>query len=134
MEPLTHEEALVGVAVCAAYADGSMAAEESDEFAEQLSSCRALSRLDEASLRAAMMKVDSLARQEGDAAFLARASAALPADLRPTAFYLAVDLVLADDELASEERAFVEKLRKALGVAEDVAARIVEVVLLKNRA
>ena len=134
VEPLTREEAFVGVAMCAAYADGSMAAEESDEFADQLASVRALQGLDEPALRQALLKVDRIARKEGDAALLAQAAAALPADLRPTAFYLGVDLVLADDELASEERGFVEALRKALQVPEDVAARIVDVVLLKNRA
>lgn len=134
VEPLSREEALVGVAMCAAYADGSMAMEESDEFADQLASCRALASLDEARLREAMMKVDAIARKEGDNALLAKAAAALPADLRPTAFYLAVDLVLADDELAPEERFFVDRLRQALAVPDDVAQRIVEVVLLKNRA
>lgn len=124
----------MGVAMCAAYADGAMAMEESDEIADQLASCRALARLDEPRLREAMMKVDRIARREGDAALLAHAAAALPEDLRATAFYFAVDLVFADAALASEERAFVDRLSRALGVPQDVAGKIVDVVLLKNRA
>lgn len=132
-EPLSLEEAFVGVAMCAAFADGIMEMEESEEFAEQLGAWRALAALDEKALRAAMLKVDAIARREGDAKLLAKAAAAIPEDLRPTAFYLGVDLVLADDEMAPEERVFVDRLQRALAVPAELATRIVDVVLLKNR-
>ena len=119
--------------MCAAYADGSMDAEEAEEFAEELQFCRALESLDEPALRQAMMKVDALARKHGDEALLARAAAALPPELRPTAFYLAVDLVVADGELASEERGFIRALGKTLGVPEGLATQIVEVVAIQKR-
>jgi uncharacterized membrane protein YebE (DUF533 family) len=133
-EGLSHAEALVAVAMCAAYADGSMDAEEADEFAEELQFCRALESLDESALREAMMKVDAIARKHGDEALLARAAAALPAELRPTAFYLAVDLVVADDEVASEERGFLAALGKTLGVPDSLAAQILDVVSMRKRA
>jgi len=132
--PLTPAEALVAVAYCAAYADGSMDMEESEELSEQLAECHALRSLDEDGLRAAMMRADEIARKQGEAALLARAASALPAQLRPTAFYLAVDLVAADDELAGEERGFLRTLGQKLGVPDPLAAQIVEVVAIRRRA
>lgn len=79
------------------------------------------------------MKVDRIARREGDTALLVAAAAALPSELRPTAFYLGAQLALADGEFPEEERTFVETLRSALGVPEDVAARIVDVIGIRNK-
>ena len=134
MDALTEQEALVGIALCAAYADGSMRPEEDERLSEQLESCRALEGCDEASLRAAMQKADRLLAKEGESGLLARAAAALRPDLRPTAFCLGADLVLADDEVAPEEHAFVERLRQSLGVDPSLARSIVDVLLIRNRA
>lgn len=134
MEPLNEQEALVGVALCAAYADGSMRAEEDERLADALVSCRALRGVDEARLREAMQKADRLLAKDGEAGFLARVAAAIRPDMRPTAFCLGADLVLADGEVATEERAFVERLRAAMGVEERLARSIVDVLRLRNRA
>lgn len=133
-EALTVPEAFVGIALCAAYADGSMDAEEDEALAEELQACRALEHLSEAELRDAMMKADAILSKEGEGAFLARAAASLPPDLRATAFCLGADLVFADDELAPEERAFVERLRKSLGVEAGMAQRILDVLQIRARA
>lgn len=134
MDPLTQHEALVGVALCAAYADGAMSAAEDEELAADLATCRALRGCEEAEIRAAMMKADRILSKEGEAALLTRASAALAPELRATAFYLGTDLVLVDDEAATEERAFVERLRQRLGIEASLAQRIVDVILIRNRA
>ena len=135
MDPsLSRTDALVAVAFCAAYADGTMDAEEDEELTEQLQSCRALSALDEPGLREAMMKAESIARKHGDEALLVQAAAALPAELRPTAFYLAVDIVVADDEVDSEERGFIAALQEKLGVPAGLASQIVDVVAIRKRA
>lgn len=133
-EALTVHEAFVGIALCAAYADGTMGAEENEALTEDLQGCRALQGLDEPELRAAMMKVDRILSKEGEATLLARAAAALTPELRATAFCLGADLVLADDELAPEERAFIERLRKGLGLDAAAAQRIVDVLLIRARA
>ena len=134
MEALTEREALVAVALCAAYADGSMGAEENEELSEQLATCRALQGVDDDAMRAAMMKADRLLSKEGEAGLLARASAALRPDLRETAFCLGAELVLADEDVAREERAFIDRLGKSLGVDPSLAQRIVDVLLIRARA
>ncbi|HUR67767.1 MAG TPA: tellurite resistance TerB family protein [Candidatus Thermoplasmatota archaeon] len=133
MDPLTPAEAFVGIAFCAAYSDGTMGAEEDQELSEQLQSCHALVDLDEADLRAAMMKVDAIARKHGDAALLAHAAAALPPELRETAFCLGAELVVADGEFAREERSFLERLRSALAVEPALAQRIMDVLSIRDR-
>lgn len=134
MELLTEQEALVAVALCAAYADGSMGAEEDEHLTERLGGIRALRGLDERSLRAAMMKANAIAQKGGDGALLGAAAAALRPDMRATAFCLGTDLVLADAEVAEEERAFVERLRRTLGIEPALAQRIIDVILIRNRA
>lgn len=134
MESLTPAEAFVGIALCAVYADGSMGAEEDETLTEELRSCRALRRVDEPGIRAAMQKADGILRSEGESGLLSRAAAALSPELRVTAFCLGADLILADEELASEERAFIERLRGSLGVEPAMAQRIVDVLAIRARA
>lgn len=134
MEPLTPAEALVGIALCAAYADGSLGADESEALSEELASLPPLRRESEAAIRAAMQKADRVLSKEGEAGLVARAAAALTPPLRETAFCLGADLVLADEEIAAEERAFIERLRRGLGVDPALAERILEVLLIRARA
>lgn len=134
MESLTPAEAFVGIALCAAYADGSMGAEENEALSEDLQSCRALRGVDEAGIRAAMQKADRILSSEGEGGLLSRAAAALSPELRATAFCLGADLIMADEELASEERAFIERLRRSLGVEPAMAERIVDVLAIRARA
>ena len=134
MEPLTPAEALVGIALCAAYADGSMGAEEDEALTEELQRCRALRGYDESAIRAAMQKADRILSKEGEGGLLARAAAALGPDLRPTAFCLGADLVMADDELAVEEGSFIERLRRSLDVDPALAAKVLDVLRIRARA
>lgn len=134
MSSLSTTEALVGVAYCAAFSDGTLGAEEDARLEEHLAECRILKTCDEATLHAARRHVARVAREAGDAGLLQQAARALPPALRETAFCLAADIVLADGDVGEEERAFVECLRTTLGVEGSLAERIVEVVLIRNRA
>lgn len=124
----------MGVAFCAVFADGTMEIEEDERLAEHLADCRALRGCGEEELRAAMTKAERYARQHGEEALLLAAAGGLEPRLRETAFCLAADLVLADGEIADEERAFIGRLRKALGVQETLASQVVEVLLIRNQA
>ena len=134
MTSLSTPEALVAVAYCAAYADGTMGAEEDARLEEHLAECRALQRCDAETVEGARRRVGRLASEMGDAALLAAAAHALPQPMRETAFCLAADIALADGDIADEERSFIGRLRKELQVEETLASRIVEVVLIRHRA
>jgi hypothetical protein len=59
---------------------------------------------------------------------------AIPPDLRATVFAVAADLVLADARIDGREKAFVDHLQAALKVDDATALKIVEVLIIKNRA
>ena len=134
LEPFSQLEALVGVAFCAVFADGTMEVEEDDRLSEYLADCRALRGCAEEDVRLAMTKAEAYARKHGEHALLAAAARSLQPPARETAFCLAADLVLADGEIAEEERGFIDRLRGALGVQESVASKVVEVLLIRNAA
>jgi hypothetical protein len=59
---------------------------------------------------------------------------AIPAELRATAFALAIDLMLADGRLGSRESTLIDQLQRALQIEGALARKIVDVLLIKNRA
>jgi hypothetical protein len=59
---------------------------------------------------------------------------AIPSDMRATTFALAVDLVLADGRLGSRESTFIDQLQTALQIEGTLARKILDVLLIKNRA
>jgi hypothetical protein len=72
--------------------------------------------------------------QEGTPAVLQEAARAIPARLRPAAFAVAVDLMLADSRLERAERQFVTRLATALKVPRPLARDILRVLRIKNGA
>lgn len=58
---------------------------------------------------------------------------AIPADLRPTTFALATDLVLADGRIGDREKSFIDQPQAVLRIDDATALKIVEVLLIKNR-
>ncbi|MCC7035338.1 MAG: TerB family tellurite resistance protein [Acidobacteria bacterium] len=72
--------------------------------------------------------------EEGDVPALMRAAArAVPARLRPSAFALVADLLLADGTIEAAERRFLQRLAADLRMHPDEAARVMEVMRVKNR-
>jgi hypothetical protein len=53
--------------------------------------------------------------------------------LREAAFAVATDLVLAEGIVAEEERTFLNDLYQALGVSNEIAIQVIQVILIKNR-
>ena len=53
-------------------------------------------------------------------------------ELGVTTFAIAVDLMLSDGRLSPKEETFVDELRTLLNVERDTAARIIDVLLVKN--
>ena len=79
---------------------------------------------------------DKLARllvQGGPERLIEAAQDALPSELRPTAFALSLDVSLADGVIQDEERALMAKLRTSLEIPNDLALKITEVMIIKNR-
>jgi tellurite resistance protein len=72
--------------------------------------------------------------EKGAPAVIARGAGVIPRRLRPAAFALAADLVLADGKLEPAERRFLRALAGQLGVDAESAAAMLDALLVKNSA
>jgi len=61
------------------------------------------------------------------------AAMAVPARLRPSAFAVVPDLLLADGKIDRGERGFLQRLAVNFGIPSRMAADTVDVMLVKNR-
>jgi hypothetical protein len=126
-------EAVAAVLVAAVSADGRLGVDEADRLSHILST----SRLFEQAVQARDVQVVERALNRltdyGVAPVLSACGAVIAPELRPTVFAIATDLVLADGGIDGREQAFIDQLQTALGVNEDLAVKIVEVLLIKNR-
>ena len=129
---LDASEGYAGVLVAAAAADGVVTEREALDLVAALSRQALFDGLPEKQLRAMLQKLGALAREHGSAALVAMAAPSVPADLRETAFANAVDLVMSDDQVTPAETEWLRKAQAALGVRDDRAARITEVIRIKN--
>lgn len=124
--PLTEAEGFCGIAACAMYSDGVLNAEEDDLLIEALLDVDVLQGFDEDALREALVKVSHLASRHGDGHLLQASVDAISPARRPEAFRLAAELILADGEVDTEERQFLERFRHALGIPDADAKKVID--------
>lgn len=79
-----------------------------------------------------MDKLFGLLRKHGPEPVLEKSVAGLPDELRDTPFAVAADLVFADGSIEDEERLILESLQASLGVEEETAIKIIEILKIKN--
>ncbi|MEM6254428.1 MAG: tellurite resistance TerB family protein [Cyanobacteria bacterium P01_D01_bin.156] len=130
---LSPAEALAAVCLVAIAADGYLSDQESREMDMLLSRMRLFKSY--SSEMVSRMK-DSLLQQlqqHGPSHLVEMANSVLPKELKPTAFTLATDLVLADGNVTSQEQAFLDDLHRILDISSEQALTIVEVITIKNR-
>ena len=131
---LSLPEAVASVLVAAISADGTFGVDE----ANRLNSVLSTSRLFDEAVRLGDVDVVeravNLLTERGLTPVLAACAAGIPLELRATVFAVATDLVLSDGRIEGHEKAFVDQLQSALKVDDGTAQKIVEVLLIKNRA
>jgi uncharacterized tellurite resistance protein B-like protein len=131
---LTANEAIPGILVAVANADGDMADEEIGALVGVTRRMRMLESLSDEQHDAMINKLFSFLKKQGASALLQAGVASCPRELRDTAFLLATDMVLSDGVVEQKEKEFLMQLKKALGIADDVAQKIVDVMKIKNKA
>jgi uncharacterized tellurite resistance protein B-like protein len=130
---LTLREAAVTVLVGAIAADGALAPVEGARLNALLSSMRLYRQVPPEHLRRLIDNaLDVVTRSRPDQ--LLAACAVIPDELRASIFALAVELVLVDGTIAEPEKQYVDALQAALGIDEQTAMKVVEVLLIKTRA
>ncbi|MGQ0536435.1 MAG: tellurite resistance TerB family protein [Methanobacteriota archaeon] len=132
-EKLNAREGFCGIALCAISADGVITEEEAFGLTNALARMRLYQGISEREFRGMFAKLVSTARAKGVEPLLSEAAAAVPPELRPTAFAVATDLLMADGHVAPDEKRFLEKIQKSLDVPDDLAVKIADVIRIKNQ-
>jgi hypothetical protein len=129
---MSPQEAFVSLLIASARSDGSVSPHEANQI-EHVVAGMQLFRGGGYEMRQGIFKAAAeRIRERGADAVIQTAAAVVPTTLAPTAFAVAVDLMLSDGQLSPNEQRFTDGLRVLLNVERDTAAKIVEVLTLKN--
>ncbi|BDX39715.1 hypothetical protein CYCD_30700 [Tenuifilaceae bacterium CYCD] len=127
-----EKEAFFAIIFACMAADGEIAPEEEINLINLLASRPTFRKFD---LRDAMKKIQRILKEtkslEG---LLDKAVDKIPAELRPTVYTNAVDFVLADGTVAQEEEVVIAMLKSKMNISDDLSKKIIEVIILKNKA
>ena len=133
MRVLDLDEALIALFIGAMDANGQVAREELARAHHLIWSTRRFRRKSGETVGRLIDRMKRFLEQHDRAAVMERAARAIPAKLRPSAYAIAADLLLADGRIDAHERRFLQRLAASFGIGTRRAAGIVEVMLLKNR-
>jgi hypothetical protein len=131
---LTVDQAVIAVLIAAMDANQHVSAEEAARAHHIIWSMRRFRDRPGETVNPLIDGVRERIEQEGVATVLQQAVKTIPARLRPAAFAVAVDLMLADTRLERAERQFVTRLATALKVRRPLADDILRVMRIKNGA
>ncbi|HVM44962.1 MAG TPA: tellurite resistance TerB family protein [Candidatus Thermoplasmatota archaeon] len=126
-------DAFAALAFCAVAADGRITEEEAQVLGAALGRMRLYEAVHRRQMGRIFETVASVVREKGAEAVVDEAAPRVPAELRVTAFAVALDLVMADHGIGEEERGLMERMRVALGVDAHEARDIERVLEIKNR-
>jgi tellurite resistance protein len=130
---LDLDRALIALFIGAMNANDHVAPDEAERAHHLIWSTRRFRRRSGDAVGKLIDDMRSLAEQSDAGAVMDRATKAIPARLRPSAFALVADLLLADGKLDARERKFLQRLGSELKLDRESVRQVIEVVLLKNR-
>jgi len=131
-EIANEKEAFFAVIFACMAADGEIAPEEEINLINLLASRPTFRKFD---LRDAMKKIQRILKETKSLeALLDKAVDKIPAEMRATVYTNAVDFVLADGDVAAEEEVVIAMLKSKLAISDDLSKKIIEVIILKNKA
>ena len=126
-------EAFAAIALLAFAADGYAADAEVNAVMTSLSRMQLFRSYPGDVMRKMFDRLLNLLQRQGADTLFAAALASLPHELRETAFAITTDIVLADGEVTPEEEDFLNQLFRALEISEELAVKIIDVMLIKNK-
>lgn len=130
---LSPQEAFAGILLGASACDGHIADEEAANLTTAVSRMKLFQRVNEREFSQVMDKLLGILKKKGHDALIDGCVEALPKELVNAAFANACNIVLADGSIDSDEKEFIEGLRKKLAVDPPVAKAIAQVMVIKNK-
>ncbi|MGI8436948.1 MAG: tellurite resistance TerB family protein [Chthoniobacterales bacterium] len=130
---LTKQEGFAGIMLAVVAADGHVSDEESDDFIARANRMKLLASQSAAEFKQMIDKLFRILNSKGSSDLIARSAQALTPELRETAFAVSMDMIFADGSVADAEKAMIEKLQRELEITDDLAGKILDVMLVKHR-
>ena len=130
---LELDEALIALFIGAMNANDHVAREELARAHHLIWSTKRFRRKSGEKVGQLIDRMATLVDEEAHATVVGAAARGIPAKLRPSAFALVADLLLADGTIDRGERRYLRDLAADLNIAARVASQIVEAMLVKNR-
>jgi tellurite resistance protein len=125
MKTISHHTALVYVMVVVSAADGAMSDKELKAIGDLTRTLPVFKDFDRDRLLVLAQDCSAILQEEdGLAAVLGLVKEALPAPLRETAYWLALEVALSDTAVKLEEVRMIEALRRALEIDRLVAVAL----------
>jgi tellurite resistance protein len=132
-EPLSQQESFAGIALAIAGADRNVDSQEWEGIVAYIRRLRIYDNFSDAAFDKLFDKLFTKLKKEGPAALVMAAKEGLGDELKLTAFACAVDIAMADGDLADEEKDIISQLAEALEVDEKLAVSVIEVMMIKNK-
>ena len=125
--------AFAGVVFAAVASDERITDKELNYLRIILSRMRLFEGWSDSQYQSLFDKLNDILKKQGFDTLLEKSIGALAPKLYQTVFAISVDLVLADGIVTREEKDFLYDLQQKLGMETDLATRIIEVIIIKNR-
>ncbi|MCU0543823.1 MAG: tellurite resistance TerB family protein [Oscillatoriaceae cyanobacterium Prado104] len=126
-------EAFAAIALIAVAADGYITDSESQAISMTLSRMQLFRSYPNDVMRKMLERLLNILQKQGVEVLFNAALATLPDELKETAFAVTTDIALADGEVSEEEEQLLNDLYGALGITEEMALKIIDVMLIKNK-
>jgi tellurite resistance protein len=130
---LVVDEALIALFIGAMDANDHVAREELARAHHLIWSTKRFRRKSGETVGRLIERVKRLLEEQERSVVMEAAARAIPAKLRPAAFALVADLVLADGKIDARERKFLQRLAVNFNIRARVARHVVEAMLVKNQ-
>jgi len=129
---LQLDEALIALVIGAMNANGHVAREELARAHHLIWSTKRFRRKSGETVARLIDRMKRLLEQQEASAVMEAAARAIPAKLRPSAFAIVADLLLADGKIDAQERKFLRRLAVNFNIRARVASQVIEALLVKN--
>jgi hypothetical protein len=131
---LSVDEAIIAILLAAMDANGYVSREELARAHHVIWSMRRYRRKSGAQVGRLIDSMRTTVEERGAFPVIAAAAQVIPRRLHAAAFAVAADLVLVEGTMDAAERRFLHRLAGEFGITAQSAARILEVILVKNSA
>ncbi len=132
-EPFGPQEGFAGVLLGASACDGHIADEELQGLFTQLARMKMYQRYSDKHWNQLMNRLMGVLKRRGVDELLEMSTGVVPDELKETVFANACDIVLADGVVEDDEKEFMNKLHTSLGISDNKAQTIAQVMVIKNR-